>query len=175
MQEEETRLMFQKGHALFERNWPYAWALHQQPDSPVRGKIGVTLPPASRGAEPASALGGWHIGVSSFSDVKPLAMAFVQYVCSAPVQKRMLLRLGWNPGRRDLYADPEVLQHAPHLPVLQQALQTAKPRPVLPYYSQLSAIVQGRLNSVLAGRYAAAGALREAEREIAILLARYGM
>lgn len=175
MQEEETRLMFQKGHALFERNWPYAWALHQQPDSPVRGKIGVTLPPASRGAEPASALGGWHIGVSSFSDVKPLAMAFVQYVCSAPVQKRMLLRLGWNPGRRDLYADPEVLQHAPHLPVLQKALQTAKPRPVLPYYSQLSAIVQGRLNSVLAGRYAAAGALREAEREIAILLARYGM
>jgi multiple sugar transport system substrate-binding protein len=38
MQEEETRLMFQKGHALFERNWPYAWALHQQPDSPCAAK-----------------------------------------------------------------------------------------------------------------------------------------
>jgi trehalose/maltose transport system substrate-binding protein len=174
MQEEETRLMFQKGSVLFERNWPYAWALHQQPDSPVRGKIGVTLPPAPVRGQGVSSLGGWHIGVSSFSDAKPLAMAFVRYVCSAPVQKRMVRQLGWNPGRRDLYTDPELLRQAPHLPVLQQALQAAKPRPLVPYYSPLSAIVQQRLNGVLAGRYEAANALQAGEREIAALLARYG-
>jgi multiple sugar transport system substrate-binding protein len=87
----------------------------------------------------------------------------------------MVLQLGWNPGRRDLYTDPEALQHAPHLPVLQRALQAAQPRPVLPYYPQLSAIAQRRLNGALAGRYDAATALQEAEREIAALLARYGM
>jgi multiple sugar transport system substrate-binding protein len=174
MQEEETRLLFQTGGALFARNWPYAWALHQSKDSPVRGKVGVALPPAPLAGERTSALGGWHIGVSTFSDVKPLAMAFVQYVCSYAVQKRMVLRLGWNPGRRDLYTDAEVLQHAPHLQVLQKALQIATPRPMLPYYPQLSVIVQRHINNVLAGRVDAASALQEAEREIAALLARYG-
>ena len=66
MQEEETRLLFQQGNALFERNWPYAWTLHQQPDSPVRGKIDVTLPPAPVAGQRVSSLGGWHIGVSQF-------------------------------------------------------------------------------------------------------------
>jgi multiple sugar transport system substrate-binding protein len=175
MQEEETRRLFQQGKALFARNWPYAWALHQQPDSPVRGKTGVTLPPAPAGGTRTSALGGWHIGVSKFSDVKPLAVAFVQYICSYPVQKRMVLHQGWNPGRQDLYTDPELLQHVPHLPVLQQALQAALPRPVVPYYPQLSAIAQRRLNSALAGRATAAEALREAEQEIHALLSRYGL
>jgi multiple sugar transport system substrate-binding protein len=174
MQEEETRLLFQTGSALFARNWPYAWALHQSQESPVRGKIGVALPPAPHGGERTSALGGWHIGVSAFSDAKPLAMAFVQYVCSYPVQKRMVLRLGWNPGRRDLYTDAEILQQAPHLQVLQQALRIATPRPVLPYYPQISVIAQRRINGVLARRSDAASALYEAEREIAALLARYG-
>jgi multiple sugar transport system substrate-binding protein len=100
-------------------------------------------------------------------------MAFVQYVCSY-LQKRMVLRLGWNPGRRDLYADAELLKHAAHLPVLQQALEVAQPRPVVPYYPPLSAIAQRRLNGVLAGRYDVADALQEAEREIDALLARYG-
>lgn len=150
-------------------------ALHQSQESPVRGKIGVTLPPALSGGKRASSLGGWHIGVSAFSDVKSLAMAFVQYVCSSPVQKRMVLRLGWNPGRHDLYTDPEVLQRAPHLQVLQKALQIAEPRPLLPYYPQLSVIAQRRINGVLAGRMDVVPALQEAEREIAALLARYGL
>jgi multiple sugar transport system substrate-binding protein len=170
MQEEETRLLFQTGGALFERNWSYAWALHQSPESPVRGKA---LPPAPPGGERTSALGGWHIGISVFSDVQDLALKFVTYVCSYPVQKRMVLRLGWNPGRRDLYTDPEVLQRAPHLQVLQKALQIATPRPLLPYYPQLSVIAQRWINRVLAGKADAATALREADREIAALLARY--
>ena len=37
MKEEEVRLFFQSGNALFERNWPYAWPLHEAQGSPVRG------------------------------------------------------------------------------------------------------------------------------------------
>ncbi len=38
--EEETRGVFQSGHALFMRNWPYAWALGEDKDSAVKGRIG---------------------------------------------------------------------------------------------------------------------------------------
>ena len=36
MQEEEVRTFFQSGNAMYERNWPYAWTLHQSDDSPVK-------------------------------------------------------------------------------------------------------------------------------------------
>lgn len=43
--EEEVRGVFQAGQAVFMRNWPYAWALLQGADSPVRGRVGVALLP----------------------------------------------------------------------------------------------------------------------------------
>jgi multiple sugar transport system substrate-binding protein len=173
MKEEETRTFFQTGNVLFERNWPYAWALHQGQDSKVRGKIGVAPIPASPGGESVSALGGWHIGISKFSDVKPQALKLVQFVTSYETQKRLLLNLGFNPGRKDLYADPEVLDKAPHLAQLKDVFQNARPRPILPYYTQVSEIAQPLLNGVLASKYEPEDALATAQQEIAELLKRY--
>ncbi len=45
--EEEARGVFQSGNAVFMRNWPYAWALSQARDSPVRDKVAVA--PLPRG------------------------------------------------------------------------------------------------------------------------------
>ena len=56
MKEEEVRAFFQQGNALFERNWPYAWALHQREDSAVRGKIGIAVLPHFSGGKSVSAL-----------------------------------------------------------------------------------------------------------------------
>ncbi|MEG3978986.1 extracellular solute-binding protein, partial [Microcoleus sp. herbarium8] len=39
--EEETRLLFQNGKALFLRNWPYVWKLANAEGSKVRGKIAI--------------------------------------------------------------------------------------------------------------------------------------
>src|SRR5690606_14896672 len=46
MDEEATREAFQNGGAAFMRNWTYAWAAMQQPDSPVQGRIAVARIPA---------------------------------------------------------------------------------------------------------------------------------
>jgi multiple sugar transport system substrate-binding protein len=174
MKEEETRTLFQAGNALFERNWPYAWALHQGPGSEVRGKIAVAPLPTFNDSESVSTLGGWHIGISKFSDVRPQALKLVEFIISYETQKKLLLHLGWNPGRKDLYSDPEVLEIAPHLRQLRDVFQNARPRPILPYYTQISEIVQPRINGVLAGKYAPEEALIAAEQEIAALLKRYG-
>jgi multiple sugar transport system substrate-binding protein len=174
MQEEETRALFQSGAALFERNWPYAWALHQQPGSPVRGKVAVCPLPAPAGAGAVATLGGWHVGISAFSDRKQEASALVRFITSRSTQKRLALSLGWNPGREDLYEDAEIRERAPHLSALAAAFRRAVPRPALPFYPQLSGVVQRHLNSALAGRQGAREALSAAQADIDRLVERYG-
>jgi multiple sugar transport system substrate-binding protein len=173
MKEEEVREAFQSGRALFERNWPYAWALHQAPGSPVAGKIAIAPLPHFPGGESAATLGGWHIGISRFTD-RPLgARELVRYITSFAVQKEMVLRLGWNPGRRDVYRDPRVLSEIPYLKQLRGIFDHAVARPVIPYYNQLSQVLQRHLNAALAGWVPPQEALRQAQAEIEAITARY--
>ena len=105
MREEEVRITFQSGKALFERNWPYAWKLHNSEDSPIRGKVGVAVLPKFENGRYASCLGGWHIGISRFSDRKEDALKFLRFIVSKEVQRKLALELGWNPGRKDVYEE----------------------------------------------------------------------
>ncbi len=169
MREEEVRTAFQRGDALFERNWPYAWALHQRPGSPVRGRVGVAPLPGPQPGTGAGTLGGWHVGVSRFSDARQEAIRLVRWLTSRPVQKTMVRRLGWNPGRRDLYRDRDLIRELPHLPRLEAALRAARPRPPVPWYPQMSGVLQRHLSAAISGRVTPAAALAAAEREIAAL------
>ncbi len=174
MKEEETRSAFQRGDALFERNWPYAWALHQAPDSPVRGVTGIARIPSFRRKESVSTLGGWHVGISRHSDAKEAARKFLCFLVSHDTQKRLALNLGWNPGRRDVYRDPDVVASLPHLAALAAVFERAVPRPVLPYYPRISEILQRHLNAVLANRAEPGKALAAAQQEIDRVVSRYG-
>lgn len=152
MKEEEVRLYFENGDALFERNWPYAWKLHEGENSPVKGKVGVAVLPKFKAGRPAATLGGWHIGISAYSDKKAEAKRLVSFIESYKVQKRLVLNLGWNPGRKDIYEDPEVIKTLPHLKVLKEAFRFSVARPIVPYYTQLSEILQEHINGILAGK-----------------------
>jgi multiple sugar transport system substrate-binding protein len=174
MQEEETRMHFQQGSALFERNWPYAWALHQKEGSPVRGNVGISALPAFPGHEPAATLGGWHAGVSRFARDPAAARKLAGYLVSLPVQKRLALELGLNPARREIYRDPEVLAALPYYRELEAVFGHAVARPGVPYWTRLSEILQRRLNGALAGRQSPEAALRAADAEARTVLRRYG-
>ncbi len=174
MKEEEVRRWFQRGNALFERNWPYAWKLHQAEDSPVKGKIGIASLPYFEGGESASTLGGWHIGMSRFSDQKEKAWQLLQFITSYESQKKVVLNLGWNPGRTDVYSDEEVLKQLPHLQRLRDVFENAVARPNLPYYTQISDIIQRYVNNCLAGKVSPQDALNQAQSEIEEVTKIYG-
>lgn len=173
MKEEEARAFFQAGNALFERNWPYAWALHQEPGSAVRGVTGIAPVPAFDPGRGAATLGGWHVGLSRFSDAPEEGAKLVCFLTSFDTQKRLALRLGWYSGRRDVYDDLDVANRLPHYKALRAVFERARPRPVVPYYSQISEILQRRLNAALAGRIPPEEALSAAQREIRRVLSRY--
>ena len=174
MKEEEVRSYFQQGNALFERNWPYAWGLHEREESGVKGKVGIAGLPSFNGGPSVSTLGGWHIGISKHSDAKSKSMEFVKFVLSFETQKRLALELGWNPGRKDVYTDEEVIAHLPHFEYLRGIFDDLRPRPNVPYYTLISDVLQRHINSVLAGKTEAAQALAKAEAEAEVIIDRYG-
>lgn len=174
MREEEVRRSFQSGNALFERNWTYAWLLHQGSDSPVAGKTGVTILPHFENSNSVSTLGGWHIGLSKYSDTKKEAWKLIEYITSYEVQKKMIMTIGWNPSRKDVYDDTNVKKQIPHVNVLKETLENAVARPVLPYYPQLSDVIQRFVNNCLAGKMAPEEALNKIQIEADELERLYG-
>jgi multiple sugar transport system substrate-binding protein len=175
MKEEEVRLFFHNSNALFERNWPYAWGLHNADDSPIKGQVGMAPLPGFKKGQSASTLGGWHIVMSKYSDMKSESASLIKYLTSARVQKQLSLKLGWNPGRSDIYDDAELLKANPALQDLKQVFKNAVPRPVIPYYSSVSQILQKHINATLADRVPAEQALKQAQIEVLELIKDYGI
>lgn len=168
MQEEEARLMFQNGDALFERNWPYAMELHGADDSSVRDRFGVTVLPHFGGHASAATLGGWHVGLSRFADRKEDAAAFIRYLASYEVQKRLAVEHAHNPARVDVYDDEDVRE----MPIaqLKPVFRAAIPRPPVPYYPDVSTILQKHVNAALAKKVTPRAALRDAQKQVRDLL-----
>ena len=173
MKEEEVRSTFQNGNALFERNWPYAWGLHQEEGSAVKGLVGISLLPAFSGGQHAATLGGWHVGISRSSDDKEAAWELVKYIVSRQAQLGFALNLGWNPARQDIYDAPEIVENLPHLVRLREIFDVAAARPNVPYYSLLSGELQQQVNAALSGATPPAEALKRAQQEGLDIVERY--
>lgn len=171
MTEEPARRIFGDGRAVFLRNWPYAWTLFEREDSPVRGKVGIARLPHFEGGRSASTLGGWQLGVNRFSRRPEAAKALVAFLTSEASQKALALGLGYNPPRRALFDDPDLLAAQPALAKLRDVFETARPRPVTPYYAMISQILQPELSAALVGIKTPEAALAAAARQTEHLLA----
>ena len=128
--EEEARGVFQSGNAIFMRNWPYAWALGQAADSPIKDKIGVSaLPAGDQGERNTGTLGGWQLAVSSYSANPDAAVDLVRYLTSEAEQKRRAIEGSYNPTIEALYKDQEVLTAVPFFGSLYEVFVNAVARP----------------------------------------------
>lgn len=160
-QEEEARRAFQEGHAVFMRNWPYAWKMLQAEGSPVRGKVGVAPVPGG-----AATLGGWGFGVSAYSRHPKEAWAFAWFSARPEIQRLAFERGGILPTRRALYSDPRLLATAPYLRGWETILAGARPRPLVPNYARLSDSLQEHVSAALSGQETPEKAAAEAAKEI---------
>jgi len=142
-QEPESLDVFIQGTSVFHRNWPYAWEVSNNPDrSRVAGKVGITKLPHFDGNRSYSTLGGWQVGISSYSRNKEAAWTFVQFLTSERVQKILALKAGRAPTRKALYEDQEILKSYPHFSEMKDVFMTAYPRPRTPLYPAVSNVLQ---------------------------------
>jgi trehalose/maltose transport system substrate-binding protein len=166
--EEEARNVWQAGNAAFMRNWPYAYALGNDPKSVIAGKFDVTvLPKGGDDGKNAACLGGWQLMVSAYSKNPDAAADLVKYLVSQEAQKGRAVDLSLLPTLPALYTDSDVLAKNPYFKNLLDVLQNAVARPSTVTgadYNQLSTAFFQSVNKVLTGGESPETAVKNVER-----------
>ena len=142
-EEPESLDLFIQGKAIFHRNWPYAWAVANDPlKSKIAGKTGVGPLPSFKGHNAGSTLGGWQFGINRWSEHPDEAWKFIQFMTSYENQKTLALESGFAPTRLQVYKDPDVRAERPYLESFLPAFRAARPRPLSPLYPMISQELQ---------------------------------
>ncbi|AHY46185.1 ABC-type sugar transport system periplasmic component [Rubrobacter radiotolerans] len=152
---QESQAVFTRGDVLFMRNWPFVYGLLSDPEtSQVEpAQVGVsTLPTVDAGGESFSGLGGWNFLVNATSEEKiEEAWTFIEFMTAPEQQRTLALQSSRLPTRQALYGDEEILDAVPIARLGQGALENARPRPVNPYYSDISLALADGFNDHLKG------------------------
>jgi multiple sugar transport system substrate-binding protein len=165
--EEEGRRAFMSGKLLFMRNWPYVYTLASESDpaNKVKGKFDVVPLPGFTGPG-SSSLGGLNLAVSAFSKKQQSATEFLKLASSEEQMKNMSLLSGEPPAWADLYQDPDMVKKFPYLPTLKEGLLQAKPRPVTPYYQEVTTAIQEDAYAALQGQKAPDQAINDLTQKL---------
>jgi trehalose/maltose transport system substrate-binding protein len=168
--EEEARGVFQSGNSVFMRNWPYAWALANAPDSAVQDKVGITaLPKGGEDGRHTATLGGWQLAVSKYSQNAEAAADLVRYLTNSEEQKRRAIEGAYLPTIPELYQNEEVLAANPFFEQMGVVLEGAVARPSSvtgAKYNQVSSEFYNAVHDVLSGKAEATDRVAELESSL---------
>ena len=168
--EQENDGAFLGGDTVFCRNWPYMYALAQDPEvSKIEAaQIGISPLPAGSGpgAQQVSALGGWNMMINASSQKQEEAWEFVRWMTGEEGQRQRALAATLLPTRKSLYEDEEILEKVPVIRLGKEALQRTKPRPVSPYYSDMSLKMAEQFNLSLKGETPPQDAIKTLQDEL---------
>jgi trehalose/maltose transport system substrate-binding protein len=168
-QEEEARGVWQAGNAVFMRNWPYAYALGNGPDSSVKGKFGVAPLPSGEGGQSVTCLGGWNLAVSKFSKHQDTAIQLVRFLTSKESQKARAMDQALLPTIPALYDDPDIAKAQPIVAQWKDVLAGSVPRPSAPTkakYNEVSKEFWTSVHETLSGQGTAQSNLAELQNRL---------
>jgi multiple sugar transport system substrate-binding protein len=153
-EEESAQAAFEAGKFLFLDNWPdvYQALSVPGPDNKVYGKFGVTALPGLDGPG-SSSLGGANLAISSYSQHQRTALDFIKYMTDKDNEEEMFEQGSFPPVLTQLYTTRSLLDRYPHLlPVLEQAINSAQPRPAITNYDQASLAISSNVYQALTGQ-----------------------
>ncbi len=171
--EQESATIFLNGDAVFMRNVPRMYALASDPnESKIKPEqIGVsTLPVAAEGNRSYSNLGGWNLFINAASKNQDAAWEFIRFMSAAEQQKFRALNGSVIPTRQSLLEDQEILDKVPVISLGREAIQNTRPRPVSPYYSDMSLRMAKQFNASLRGNVSPEDAVRTLQEELTTIV-----
>ncbi|SDT26152.1 extracellular solute-binding protein [Actinoplanes derwentensis] len=147
--EEDSRSAFQAEDGGFMVNWPYVWAAFdsaiEEGTLPANFKDDVgwaAYPRVRAGTEAASPSGGLGLSISAFSGKPDLAVEAIRCLASEQSQKEFMTTAGNPAALGRVFDDPEIRELFPMADQIRTGLDAATPRPVSPYYGDVTGSVQ---------------------------------
>jgi multiple sugar transport system substrate-binding protein len=171
--EQESATIFLNGGAVFMRNVPRMYALASDPtESRIDPEqIGVAaLPTAEAGNRSYSNLGGWNFFINAASENQEAAWEFIQFMSAPEQQKFRAIEGSVIPTRQELLDDREILDRVPVIALGRDAIQNTRPRPVSPYYSDMSLRMAKQFHASLQGNVSAEDAVRTLQEELTTIV-----
>ena len=130
-------------------NWPFVWPRANTAveagtlDKSVPADYGWALYPRVDADKPsAPPYGGINLTVGAFSKHVDFAYAATECITSDANQAYYFETNGNPAASLAVYDDPKVLEVFPQAPVIRESLEAAAPRPLTPYYSEVSGGIQ---------------------------------
>jgi multiple sugar transport system substrate-binding protein len=132
--------LFGGGKAAMIRLWFSNYGDIAKPESAIKPAQWDVAPlPSNDGARSgAGCLGDWNLGVSKFSKNQKAALEAVQILTNAEYQKMHFLDGGFLPARPAVFDDPDIQKKYPYAKAAQASFDNLKPRPVTPFYPEMS-------------------------------------
>ena len=142
--EEEARSVFQGDSGMFMVNWPYVYAAAQgDAEQSVVDDIGWARYPGVKAGEASRPpLGGINLAIGAFTKYPEQALDLVKCATSLQSNIEYMVDSGNPAAKRAAYDDPKVRKAFPMASLIRDSIDEAGPRPVTPYYNDVSTSVQ---------------------------------
>ncbi len=166
--EDESAGAFLNGDAVFMRNWPYVYAILSDPaESKIRPEqVGVSELPSADGEPGNGTVGDQPLYISASSKNQDAAWEFITFLTASEQQKLRAVEGSYLPTLISLYDDAEVRAKVPVVALAKDALKNTRPRPVSPYYSDMSLVMGKQFNAALTGDSTPQEAARTLQRDL---------
>lgn len=147
--EEEALALFQQDASGFMVNWPYVYeAFNGAVESGALDQeflddlAWTTYPRTVEGEESAPPFGGGAVGVGAFAEDPELALEALECLVSPESQKLLWSVNGVPAATRSVYEDEEIQEQFPAAEAIGESMENARPRPLTPYYGEVSQSLQ---------------------------------
>jgi trehalose/maltose transport system substrate-binding protein len=170
--EEDSRNVWQSGHAAFLRNWGYVYSLAMRSPE-VGGRFAATALPTGLNSS-STVLGGWYLAVPATSRHRSDALAFVEFMTSNSAQKQRALHGSLFPTLKSVYRDVEVRRSNPVFGIVDYIADHAVRRPAAVAglsYSCVSRVYAHGVHEIISGAIAPAIGATVMDAQIKAVLA----
>jgi multiple sugar transport system substrate-binding protein len=147
--EEQARASFDSPNGGFLLNWPYSYAATQGnvkdgsvPQSVFDDIAWARYPRVDKSTPSRPPLGGVNLAISKFSVKKANAYDALKCIIAPPQSKTKMLILGDPSANSTVYDDPEIRKAYPMADLMRESINDAGPRPVTPFYGDVSSAIQ---------------------------------
>lgn len=173
-EEPQALAAWQDGDAAFMRNWPYAISLSNDPTaSKIPNKFDEhPMLYGGSNTQGHSNIGGWQHGINAFTKNPDACWKFIQFNLSSTWQTTVASQLSLLATLKSIYSDATITAKDPFFGKVLPIVQNALPRPVTPFYPDVSNAIQLRIHQALTKQSTPASALSQLQSDLQTIVSR---